>query len=193
MATDLSARQHPRLNRLYGLSCVMKWVSTLCAAIMVVVALGLALALIDPSLDFLATETAVYLDEQERPYADIPFVQRMGILCLMLVYFGILIAMAWNLRRLFSQFQELRFFELATLNRILLAGSCLIAFGVFDIVEDPISSILATLDYPEGQRQLIVGLDGSELFFLVFGGLILVFGWIMREAAAIDEENRQFV
>lgn len=193
MTTALSTPHNQRLKRLCGLSCVMKWVSTLCAAAMVVIATGLALALIEPSLDFMATETAVYLEELERPYADIPFAQRLGLLGLVLIYFGILVAMAWNLRGLFSQFQELRFFEQETLNRILLAGSCLIAFGLFDIMENPLASVLATFDYEKDQRILEVTIDGGELFFLVFGGLILVFGWIMREAAAIDEENRQFV
>ena len=56
-----------------------------------------------------------------------------------------------------------------------------------------ILSALLTWDFPAGEGEIEVALDGGEAFFLIFGALMLVFGWIMREAATIDEENRQFV
>ena len=193
MDLPLSQDTAVRLHRLSRLACILKWVTTACIAIMVVAAAGLALALVFPDFDYLAPETSVYLEDYERAYADIPLLQRIGLLGLALGFFGFLIALAWNMRALFRQFEALRFFEQETLNHIFLIGSCLIAFAVFDFVEDPIASVVSTLDLPPDQRIFEVSTDGAELFVLIFGGLILVFGWIMREAALIDEENRHFV
>jgi uncharacterized membrane protein len=44
-----------------------------------------------------------------------------------------------------------------------------------------------------GQRLLSIGIDSSTLGFLLSGGLLIVIGWVMREAAKAAEDAKGFV
>jgi len=46
---------------------------------------------------------------------------------------------------------------------------------------------------PVGQRQLSVGVSHTEIWFVLTGGLLMVVGWALVEAARQADENRAFV
>ena len=181
-----------RLSRIRRLSMAMKWFVTVVLILISVIGTFLVALVLLPALLEAATET-VKLSDTERNLGDIPFVQRLGISAVLGIAFCLLLGICWNIRQLFDQFRRAAFFASDTLSRMIKIGMWLLAFGVFDILCDPILSALLTWDYPDGEGKINVALDGGEAFFLIFGALMLVFGWIMREAATIDEENRQFV
>ena len=54
-------------------------------------------------------------------------------------------------------------------------------------------SLYLTWGQPQGQRQLVVMLGSDTLLFVLFAAIFLSATWIMRQAAAVAEENRQFI
>ncbi|WP_299480986.1 DUF2975 domain-containing protein [uncultured Roseibium sp.] len=181
-----------RLSRIRRLSTAMKWFVTVVLIMVAVVGALLVITVLLPVVLDAVTET-VDLSDIERDLGDIPFVQRIGVGIVLACAFALLLGICWNTRQLFDQFRKAAFFAPETLARIIKIGIWLLAYGIFDILSDPILSVLVTWDFPNGEGKIEVALDGGEAFFLIFGALMLVFGWIMREAATIAEENRQFV
>lgn len=192
MSTSEGLEREKRLTRIRRLSNVMKWFVTALLILISVVSAILVFILLLPAL--LEVSTGMLdMAGKERKLGDIPIAQRLGLVAMVLFAFFLLSRILWNIRQLFTQFHDSAFFAPATQEHVLNAGFWLIAFGAFDIVSDPISSVLLTWDNAPGKRSLEIALNGGEFFFLVFGALMLVFGWIMREAAALANENRQFV
>ncbi|WP_305989690.1 DUF2975 domain-containing protein [Roseibium sp. MMSF_3544] len=190
-ATEQAAREI-RLSRIHRLSSTMKWFVTVVFVLIAV--LGSLLALVT-LLPVMAGITASMLDlaDVERKLSDVPLGQRVGLVATVCVAFFLLGGICWHARQLFDRFSNGAFFEPETQSRVVKIGAWLIAYGVFDILSNPISSVLLTWDRAPGQRQLEIALNGGEFLVLIFGALMLVFGWIMREAATLAEENRQFV
>ncbi|MEM5582234.1 DUF2975 domain-containing protein [Roseibium sp. AS2] len=192
MSTLEGLERDTRLRRIRRLSNAMKWFVTVLLVLMSVASAILVFMLLLPA--FLDVPNGL-LDSAglERKLEEVPVAQRLGLSAMVVLAFFLLRSIFWNLRRLFVQFHDGAFFAPATQAHILNAGFWLIAYGLFDILSDPVSSVLLTWDNAPGARRLEVELSGGEFFSLVFGALLLVFGWIMREAASLADENRQFV
>ncbi|GGB50405.1 hypothetical protein GCM10011316_23180 [Roseibium aquae] len=181
-----------RDTRIRRLSAFMKWFVTATLAL-VILAWGLLIvALVVPELIADNTDMLEW-GEIERPLLEVPQTQRLGFVVLITVIFSLIGATCWNMRQLFERFRKGEYFATQTLTRIVSIGTWLLSLAVFTVLSGPVGSVLLTIDYPPGERVLHVELDGGELLLLTFGGLMLVFGWIMREAALIADENRQFV
>lgn len=182
-----------RLKRIRQISNVMKWALTVVIALLAVGGILIMISVLFPDhLEFAAEET-LDAGDIERAIIDIPFGQRIALSIMVTFAFSILIVISWQIRQLFDHFSRTDFFSPRTLSRIVSLGWWLLVIGVYDLVSDPIGSIIATIDLPAGEKVLEISFDGGELLFLIFGTLMILFGWVMREAAIIDEENRQFV
>ncbi|GGB50397.1 hypothetical protein GCM10011316_23170 [Roseibium aquae] len=180
-----------RARRIQVASRLLKWICTLGTVAFGVLSAGIVAALLVPSFDHFAADTSVSFEDWERPFAEIPLAQRIGLAIFLLPGAASLIAAAWAFRTLFARFEQGRFFDPATAVWLMAAGAALLVHGLHDLVSDPVRSALASWDQEEGM--FLFYIDGGELFFLIFGALVLVFGWILREAASIEEENKSFV
>ncbi|WP_420414608.1 DUF2975 domain-containing protein [Roseibium sp.] len=196
-----------RLNRIRRVSGVMKWFITVLIGLLVIIAVLVGGMFFAPefagmtnndgsefsqTMQEIGAET-VDFGEVERPITDIPFWQRLGLSVMISVAIATLMVALWQIRQLFVSFSQSDFFSPIALSRMLSLGWWLVAFAIYDIVSDMIGSVLLTLDYPVGERQIAIEIEGAELFFIIFGVIMILFGWIMREAANIAEENKQFV
>lgn len=190
--SSLDLDRNRRLGRIRRLAGVMKWVVATLIVVLALTGLFLIVALIWPEPLGAGGET-IDFGSVERPIADLPLVQRLGLAILTGIAFLLLTGALWHIRRIFAQFQKAEFFSPVTLSTVFNFGIWLIAFGVLGAANDPICCFLATLDLPEDQRIIELNIDGAEIFFMVLGTLMLLFGWILREAAVIADENRQFV
>ncbi|EFO29016.1 conserved hypothetical protein [Roseibium sp. TrichSKD4] len=191
-ADVLQAQRTARLTRIRRVSRFMKWFVTCVLLLLVAVGLLLSALLVFPG-PFEAMNEMMDLGEVERRLGDVPLVQRAGVSALVVISFGILVGICWQIRQLFEFLRQGDYFSPRTLFRFVGIGGWLIAFGLLDVLTDPLMTLLFTLDLPEGQRQLDLTIDGGELFFIVIGSLMIVFGWTLREAAEIADENRQFI
>lgn len=189
--TDERAR---RLKRITRVSSWLKWFVTVLIVLLVpFTAITIWIVLTPDVFELMPEDLMIEFGDLERSILEVPLLQRTGIIAVALWFFGLLIWLMWKLRELFEQFRRHDFYSVATLSLIVKIGWLLLALGISDILTDMIGSVLLTLDKPEGERSLALSLDGSQIFFLVFGPLSMVFGWVMREAALAYEENQQFV
>jgi hypothetical protein len=187
------AEREKRLTRIRRVSAFMKWAVTFILLLLVVLGVVITIGIALPSDLMIGAEETFDVADTERMLRDIPQAQRIGISVLAAIAFGLLLAVGWNIRQVFMRFQLMEFFSPKTLANVFSFGIWLIVFAVFDLISDPIGSVILTYDFPPGQRTVDVSLDGGEIFFFVLGALMLLFGWILREAALIADENQQFI
>ncbi|SIO15331.1 DUF2975 domain-containing protein [Vannielia litorea] len=72
-------------------------------------------------------------------------------------------------------------------------GAGLLVAVALDLVARPLQVLLASLANPPGERVLSLSLGTADLGQVLAGGLMVVIGWAMGEAALVAEENRGFV
>ena len=106
--------------------------------------------------------------------------------------FAILYVLA-RMRALFALYARGEMLTVACADQILRTGAGLLAALALDIVSRPLQVALASLANPPGDRVLAVSLAGADLGQVLAGGLMIVIGLTLRDAARIAEENRGFV
>lgn len=191
-AMDTSMEKTKRLARISRLSAVMKWALTLFMAFFAIIGVVYLAGLLGLDFADILEETVDYI-EPERRYGDLGFGQRAILALIGDALLGAFLITLWYVRKLFSAFQRHLFFAAETLSDMVKAGIWFLIFGILVILEVPLTTIVGTYDLPEGQRQVSIEFSGGEFLFMFFGVLFIVFGWVMREAAVIDEENKQFI
>ena len=184
-----NVRRHNRITRVSG---VMKWVLTIFMLFVLIVGILVFAVLLIPDILEVANEVADFGDSG-RTYGEIPFMQRLALAIFTDLSIATFLITLWYMRAVFAGFQKLDFFSSETLSSMVWCGIWFVIFGIFDFLEEPVSSVLTTLDLGEGERQLAVVVEGAELFFIIFGIMFITIGWVMREAARINEENQQFI
>ncbi len=107
---------------------------------------------------------------------------------LALVLYGL-----WQIKHLFQLFGAGLYFTVDGSRHLLRFGAALLLAAPAGILTRAIASVLLTMQNPEGSRQLVVQAGSNDYFSVVVGGLLLVVGWVMREAARMDREIKQIV
>ncbi|MCA0203774.1 DUF2975 domain-containing protein [Pararhodobacter sp.] len=72
-------------------------------------------------------------------------------------------------------------------------GAALLVAVALELVSRPLQIMLASLANPPGERVLALSLEGADLGQVLAGGLMVMIGWAMHEAAEMAEENRGFI
>ena len=99
----------------------------------------------------------------------------------------------FQVRALFRGYARDEVFTKEAAGRLRLIGGALVVSVPVGIVAGSLVSIILTAANAVGERQLAISFGSQEFGALVFGGLLLVVGWVMGEAARLAQENRQFV
>lgn len=76
---------------------------------------------------------------------------------------------------------------------ILHIGGGLLVAVALEMVCHPLQIMAASFANPPGERVLAITVEGGDLGQVLAGGLMIVIGWTVREAARVAEENRSFV
>lgn len=99
----------------------------------------------------------------------------------------------WQMRGLFARYRAGEILTPACACHIRRAGGALTVLALVQTVTQPLQILMLTLDNPPGARQLAIGLTSEALWLLLAGGLLVVIGWVMAEAAQAAAENAEFV
>lgn len=119
--------------------------------------------------------------------------KRTVLLLLLSLPFLITLYGLWNLRLLFDAYARGQVFAAAPARHIRNVGMSMLANMVMSVIVHSISSVVLTIDNPAGSRQLSISFSSDSYMLLLMGGLLVVIGWVMREASRISDENRRFV
>lgn len=110
-----------------------------------------------------------------------------------LIPMAILLLTLNTMRRLFGRYRQGQILtnDCATLIRRI--GQGFLALSLAPLVLRPVSSVLLTMGNPPEARSISFGVSSEMVFFALAGGLIMVIGWAMGEAADLASENRAFI
>jgi Protein of unknown function (DUF2975) len=104
-----------------------------------------------------------------------------------------LVAALLAMRSLFARYRTGEILTDACAGDILRVGRALFLVAAVTVVVPMLQLLILSWNAGPGEWVLSIGLDQGTLGFLVSGGLLVVIGWVMREAARASEENRGFV
>lgn len=193
--SDMSEQTHVhdvRYGRISRVSGIMKWVLTVFMILVFLVGILALLVFLNPEL-LEASDELIDFGDVDRTYGEIPFTQRLILALFFDALIGTFLMTLWYMRKIFAHLQVHDFFSSQTLSSMVWCGTWFVIFGVMDFLEEPFESVLTTFDLPDGQRQFSIEVEGGEIFFIIFGVMFMTLGWVMREAARLQEENKQFV
>lgn len=72
-------------------------------------------------------------------------------------------------------------------------GIGLLATAVLQMLTYPLVVLVLTLENAPGLRTLSIGVTWSDMAFLMAGGVVVLIGWVMGEAAEIAADNRAII
>ncbi len=121
-----------------------------------------------------------------------PF-KRTGLLVLMAFPLAVTLYGLWHARLLFASYEKGEIFTSRAAGHIRLVGLAMLINAILSPLVHTLGSILLTYDNMAGSRAIAVSLSSDSYSLLLTGGLLIVIGWVMHEAARLSEENRQFV
>jgi len=98
-----------------------------------------------------------------------------------------------EMRKLFAAYSAGDVFSSANATIIRRIGFGFVALAVVPLFTRPLQTVMLTMANPPGQRSIAISIETDMIFFAIAGGLIMLIGWAMSEAAAIAAENRAFV
>lgn len=185
--TDDMRDAERRLRRVRRTSGWLKHLATL--IVLGLAALGIGLALVPQWLEYAVTAS----------YPTIPVatgltaLKRILLMALISVPLGLMLYTLWQIRMLFGAYEQGAIFATEAADDLRRAGIALVAAAPVQIAVRTLSVLVLTYDNPAGQRMLAIELSSDTYLFVLFGSLLIVIGWVMREAAALSEEHRQFV
>lgn len=99
----------------------------------------------------------------------------------------------WQMRGLFGRYRRGEILTAACAVHIRRTGSALVLLALAQFVIRPLQILVLTADNPAGQKMLAIGLSSEVLWLALAGGLLVVIGRVMAEAARVAEENAGFV
>lgn len=103
---------------------------------------------------------------------------------------------AWGLlsaRRCFGGFARGEYFTLEVVRGLRGFAAGLFFWPVAAFLSRPLLTFLATLHADPGGHQVSIGIDSSQIFTLLFAGILWQIAGVMTRARRLAEENAQFV
>lgn len=174
-------------TRVARLSLWLKWFATI--GMIVFVAFGMSLALVPDWFD-----NMVMLAYPEITIATgITELKRITLLILLCLPLAVTLYGLWNVRMLFDCYARGVVFSPVPASYIRKVGLAMLINVVLSVPIHTFGSVLLTHDNPAGSRQLSVTVSSDTYLLLLLGGLLVVIGWVMQEAARISDENNRFV
>jgi tetrahydromethanopterin S-methyltransferase subunit F len=110
-----------------------------------------------------------------------------------LVPFAAFVAAMWEARRFFMVLARARIFDPAVPPIVARLGGLAIGIAIAEIIVRPLVVLVMTSANPDGQQQLVIGVSTTDIASLIIGLLFYAFALVMREALAIEDENRSIV
>ncbi len=104
--------------------------------------------------------------------------------------------LSWGLLRLASAleaFRQGRPFGLVAATGMRDFAIGVLACTVLKLVSGALLSVVLSWNAPAGQKQLAISVSSDMLLMLLVGAVLTLVGWALTEAAALAEENAQFI
>lgn len=117
----------------------------------------------------------------------------VGVLAIGALALGPICVALWQMRGLFARYRRGEILTAACAGHIRRSGVALVVLAGMQVLIRPLQILALTADNPPGEKMLAISLSGEMLWLALAGGLLVVIGWVMAEAALAAEENAGFV
>ena len=148
---------------------------------------------------YFAAVPSVFDEQIMRDYAHLLIdsgftpIKRIGLIVLLAGPVSLLVYAMWRISQLFACYERGQVFSPAAARHMRVAGTAIAATGGLSIVVNTLAVLLLTYDNAPGERFLEITVSSANYASLLFGGLLIVIGWVMHEAVRVANENRQFI
>lgn len=115
-----------------------------------------------------------------------------GIALTALPMLALVIALKY-LSQLMQEFAQGRYFSLPAIDNLYRFSTWLLASTVLKIVIVPFLSVALTINNPDGERMLVVTIEGDNLYVALIAVVFFVITRILQEGRRIDMENAEFI
>jgi hypothetical protein len=166
------------LQRIQSLSWVLFWISTALLFCAPAIILG-GVALIAAPQNWLAARFVELPDGTVFSTG-----KRFVILATDLLASLPMVWVIWQMRGLFQRYMNGEVLTQPCAGHILRAGLGLISLAALLTLLPSLQILLLTLDNLNGTRVFSISIRGADIALALAGGLIVVVGWVMREATA---------
>lgn len=116
-----------------------------------------------------------------------------GLIALDLAALALTLTVLWQVRGLFRLYLDGAEVSPTAARRLHLTGVLLIAQAGLAVIGQTADVLILTWANPPGDRVFVVDLADADLALVLGGGLLLLIGRAMTQAAAALDENRGFV
>ena len=99
----------------------------------------------------------------------------------------------FSARSVFMGFARGEYFSLKTVKCIRGFAVGIFTSGMTGLISPPLIGLILTLNAPAGTRALAINVGSHELLMLLIGGIMWQISNVMARAAALAEENSQFI
>lgn len=99
----------------------------------------------------------------------------------------------WEARRCFLLFATGQIFTATAVNCLRRFAGWALASAMAAIVAGVVSSVVMTLNNPEGMRYLAVGIGSDQFFLALFAGMVWLMAGVISQGQALAEENATFI
>ena len=140
-----------------------------------------------------ALEAIVALDPGNISEGGINRAERFGLWCVMVLASLPTLYALNQLRLLFTAYAQGDILSARAATCLSRFGQGLLAMCVAGVLAETLKALVLTWGNVPGNRQLVLSASDSTYALALMGGFMIVIGWAMSEAAAIDSEMREIV
>lgn len=99
----------------------------------------------------------------------------------------------WNLRKLFSLYQQAVVFTDKNANYLRKFGISLFFWVAANKIFSSLISVILSMNLAPGERMLVITINSEDIATLVIGAVIVLVSWVMKEAAILEDEIKHTV
>ncbi|MCL9780681.1 DUF2975 domain-containing protein [Vibrio sp. S4M6] len=106
---------------------------------------------------------------------------------------SILIYALWTLVKLFRHYEQGDIFSLENAKFYQKLGYSVFYWVIGSVVYKTVIILILSFNNPPGQRLLSISFGGADLLTLLFGLMVMIISWVMKEGYMIADENRHTI
>lgn len=150
---------------------------------------------VDTKFDFLTILVGLQSSDDISRYTQLPLSITTRIIASIVTLFLCAIIM-YALRVLIHLFRNYERNEIFSLNNAMSyqkLGYCLFYWVGASVIYGAVMSVVLSFNNPPGERILSVGFVGMDLLTIMFGFIVLIISWVMKEGFILAEENNHTI
>lgn len=150
---------------------------------------------IDTPYEFLYSKGLVHISPELHHFTQLPLSMTTRVLATLtsLALYSIIMYALSLLIQLFKNYENNEIFSYKNALAYQKLGYCVFYWVLGSIIHNTLLSLIISFNNPPGERMITVSFVGIDFLTIVFGLVVLIVSWVMKEAYLIANENSHTV